>query len=991
MALYYEHSGDPAALEGMRRATDFHKYFTYPDGRPVETINGRNRYWEVSAWGQFAFSHFADGRRYCEFLANFFRDGKLGNHALGRVAQDALYYHEGHIEPIPQDQPRYAHRLQKPAGIRKTGPWVVCLSGLIDPPTENRFTLDRQSHLSIAHQRLGLIITGANSKRQPELAGFVEKTGGKEFHLPISSRLRMSDERDRLGIAYQTFFAELSVTPGTSDAVEFHYTLQETARNRLDEGQLHLQLCLQPGEILETAHKRIVLSEKGIDLSPDEIGGGIRHRGWMLHVGPTTRLTWPVMPFNPYRDAPETDLSHAVGVLTTPLKVVEKPGSQFRTQEIGFRLEVSPQDQKQSRSSSEPPEKPGDRAVHQYLASRAVQIERKLLPEFRNGAEIEKARPALREEYLYMLGLSPLPDRTPLHPTTTGRLERDEFTVEKLHFQSRPGLYVTANLYLPRHVRGPAPAVLYLCGHASQMKRDGNKAAPECQSHAIWFATHGYVVLVLDTLELGEIATIHRGTLRYDRWWWHSVGYTPAGVECWNAMRALDYLCSRPEVDPQRIGVTGISGGGAVSFWVAAADERVKIAAPVSGMGDVTFYAGESGVGVHCDCILCYNSARWHGATIAALIAPRPLLFVNSDNDVYFPMPTVERLQNCLVRVYSRFGAGDQVESVLSMGGHGYRTDIRRAVYGFFNRHLKQDALPVDDPDAWVTPRGQFPIPPPDLRVFPTDADLPRDQINTRIDESFVARGHPDMPAKKTFETWRNNLLDQFKKRSLAAWPANLDRKPAVPLGSTALEGREETETGMAVAWKWLPGKDPSAQAFLVVLNSDDELRSVPAWAEKIVGKNSALLLSPRGAGPLAWTRGVFPNVVERSFPPIGATSDSGRIWDVAAVARKHAPNLGQWRVVGQGQAGLIGAYAALFEPAIASVVAVNPPASHQPRQRDEAYGPPLLNVLRVADVPELLGCLAPRPLELIGASDKAFEKTAAVYGIADAADQLKR
>jgi len=161
-------------------------------------------------------------------------------------------------------------------------------------------------------------------------------------------------------------------------------------------------------------------------------------------------------------------------------------------------------------------------------------------------------------------------------------LDREEgFRVEKLHFQSRPRLYVTGNLYLPKSAAPGSnlPAVLYVCGHSGR-GRDGNKAA--FQHHGMWFATHGYVCLVIDTLQLGEIAGIHHGTYRYDRWWWQARGYTPAAVECWNGIRALDYLESRPEVDPERLAVTGISGGGAATFWIAAADDRVKVAVPVS-------------------------------------------------------------------------------------------------------------------------------------------------------------------------------------------------------------------------------------------------------------------------------------------------------------------------------------------------------------------------------------------------------------------------
>src|SRR3989449_184573 len=119
VALYYEHSRDAAALEALRRSTDFHKFFTYPDGTPVETINDRNRYWGVSPWGHFGFSHFADGRRYAQFLTSFFTTTDLSLETLGRLAQNALYFHNGSSTAIPQDQARYHHQLSVPAGIPK--------------------------------------------------------------------------------------------------------------------------------------------------------------------------------------------------------------------------------------------------------------------------------------------------------------------------------------------------------------------------------------------------------------------------------------------------------------------------------------------------------------------------------------------------------------------------------------------------------------------------------------------------------------------------------------------------------------------------------------------------------------------------------------------------------------------------------------------------------------------------------------------------------
>src|SRR5262249_22646866 len=156
------------------------------------------------------------------------RGGGLGSRTIGRLAQAALYYHEGPTARIPQELPRSAHRMSVPAGIRKTGPWTVCLSGLIDTPIDSQVTLDRQGHLSVYHERLGLIITGANSRNQPELATFLEKTRGRVTTIPLSSRLRTSDDRDRLGLGYHTFFAEAEVPRPSEDRLTFRFAITET-------------------------------------------------------------------------------------------------------------------------------------------------------------------------------------------------------------------------------------------------------------------------------------------------------------------------------------------------------------------------------------------------------------------------------------------------------------------------------------------------------------------------------------------------------------------------------------------------------------------------------------------------------------------------------------------------------------------------------------------------------------------------------------------
>ena len=629
--------------------------------------------------------------------------------------------------------------------------------------------------------------------------------------------------------------------------------------------------------------------------------------------------------------------------------------------------------------------------IQAYLEAETEKLESTFLGAVTTVAEWERLRPQFREEYLYMLGLWPLPERTALQAKITGRLEGDGYRVEMLHYQSRPHLYVTANLYRPAALKPGErlPAVLYVCGHSGR-GRNGCKTA--YQSQGIWFARHGYVCLVLDTLQLGEIAGIHHGTYREGRWWWHSRGYTPAGVECWNGVRGIDYLTSLPEVDPERIAVTGISGGGAATFWIAAADERVKVAVPVSGMADLMSYVPNRVINGHCDCMFLYNTYAWPWTRIAGLIAPRPLLFVNSDQDSIFPMDANERVINRLKRLYSVFGASDEVDSVVSVGGHAYRKDIRQAAFRFINSRFKNDSrLVLDSEVDLVTDAGNsqnHPIAPEKLRVFPSDSDIPQDELNTRIDESFVPAATVPLPRSGEYKPWRKTLEGELRRVTFRYFP---ERIPAARVaGQAAAAVRLETEPGINARLIKLASADsgeaPPRVLLLVSTTSDGE--SVRQWAKTVSqAGDAAYLLEPRGIGETRWTRKDPPNYVERAHVLIGRTVDTGRVWDVIAAARYlrdqfagKAPVI----VMGQQGAAVLAAYAALWDPDISGVELDNPPASHR-----EATAPQFLNVLRVCDVPEVLGMIAPRPLTLHGAPADVAQKVAEIYSAAEATNRL--
>jgi dienelactone hydrolase len=626
----------------------------------------------------------------------------------------------------------------------------------------------------------------------------------------------------------------------------------------------------------------------------------------------------------------------------------------------------------------------GDAMIDKYLAQETAKISQRFLDGATTLEEWQARRPRLRQEYLDMLGLWPLPEKTPLQATVTGTLERDDFVVEKLHFQSRPHLYVTGDLYRPKKSEGKLPAVLYVCGHSGR-GRDGGKTV--FQDHGMWFATNGYVCLIIDTLQLGEIPGVHHGTYNQGRWWWQALGYTPAGVECWNGIRAIDYLVSRPDVDPERLAVTGISGGGASTFWIAAADERVRCAVPVSGMSDLESYVSHKVINVHCDCMLMVNTYGWEWTTIAALVAPRPLLFCNSDKDGFFPMDGNQRIIERLRKLYQIYGKPELVDAYVSSGGHDYRPDLRVAVFKWLNKHLKNDTGPVKDADFKTLPYTE-------LRGFPTDKDIPADALNGKIDETFVRQAHVKLPEAGEFTSWKKELVKKLRDETFRRFPDRIAepeaRKPALGEGTGGyLFLTPEPGIAIDVAYATLKRQDPDSTT-LLVLNPEDPLSGeIPEWAKAFAGDKRVYVLQPRGGGRQAWTIKSPPNYVERAHALLGQTVDQGRVWDIAATVRYRYldTNVGErknWRVLGRGRGGILAAYAALFEPNITEVVIVDPPTSHR-------EGPILLNVLRILDIPDALGLLAPRPLTLVNASNKAFEKTTQIYKLAGAETKLTR
>jgi dienelactone hydrolase len=616
-----------------------------------------------------------------------------------------------------------------------------------------------------------------------------------------------------------------------------------------------------------------------------------------------------------------------------------------------------------------------DQWLEGYFRAQTSMIESECLTDIHSLADWQARRGECRRQLQEMLGLWPMPERTDLKPVITGKLEDPEFTVEKLHFQALPNLYVTANLYLPKNQTGPAPAILYVCGHSRVMTNGiscGSKAG--YQRHGEWFARNGYVCLMIDMLQYAEIQGRHRGTYSEGRWWWNSRGYTPAGVEAWFGIRALDCLCARPEVDKERIGMTGRSGGGSYTWTVAALDDRVKVAAPVAGMTDLRNQVVDGSIEGHCDCMFFPNTYRWDFPQVAALIAPRPLLIGNSDKDNLFPLDGVVRLYTQTRRIYQLYGKTNELGLLITEGPHADTQDLQLPVFRWFNRFLKGQ-----DPLIDMAARDFFSA--DQLRVFDT---LPKDEINTRIDDLFVPKAvPPSSPATPAEAKQRRAAsLKALRDKVFAGWPTESGAvTPKLTAQSTenglrceayAFDSQPEVNLRLLVLQE-AKVKKPE-QVLLTVLDAESWTNSPAKWVwlgggtaaeradlqqEMRTRKLALAFFAPRGVESGTWpSEPKKATHTRRRFMLLGQTLDSMRVWDIrrAAQAVKALPAFKQTplHVRAQGEMGVNAAYAALFEPKIQKLKLAGLPAS-------QAEGPDYLNVLRVWDLPQLWDALGER------------------------------
>lgn len=296
------------------------------------------------------------------------------------------------------------------------------------------------------------------------------------------------------------------------------------------------------------------------------------------------------------------------------------------------------------------------------------------LPEFTSLKAWEQRKAFLRNQILVSAGLSPMPEKTPLHAQIFGKIEEKDYTIEKVLIETFPGFYLGGNLYRPRNGHAKHPGILNPHGHWPYGRLE-NQPLYSGPSLGISLARQGYVAFAYDMVGYTDTIQIphHFGSPEQRLW-----SFGPLGLQLWNSIRSLDFLESLDDVDSGRLGVTGASGGGTQAFLLAAIDDRLQFASPVN-MVSAIMQGGD----------LCENAPGLRLNTgnveIAAMFAPKPMLLVSATGDWTRNVPKEE--YPAIKRIYDLYGKGSEVDVVQIDQVHNFNQLSREAVYHFFAKH----------------------------------------------------------------------------------------------------------------------------------------------------------------------------------------------------------------------------------------------------------------------------------------------------------------
>ncbi|WP_165226461.1 alpha/beta hydrolase family protein [Aquisphaera insulae] len=618
--------------------------------------------------------------------------------------------------------------------------------------------------------------------------------------------------------------------------------------------------------------------------------------------------------------------------------------------------------------------------LHQQLLALAATQEARRRARFEaisTPTQLDGLKASLRASFLEMLGGMPGAQGPPA-ARITGRISGDGYTVDRVLFESFPGFQVSGLVYRPAGDATAHPGVLSPCGHS-----EVGKAHETYQTLHINLAKRGFVVLTYDPVGQGERSQFwdaSRGRSRFDlSCGEHCVlgnplyllGMSFARYRIWDAIRALDYLISLPGVDAARIGCVGNSGGGNLTAYLAAVDDRVRV--PVIGCY-ITALPRRMANRIQEDPSSDpeqdphgFVSRGIDHAGLLALIAPRPALLCSAEKD-FFPIAGTRATFAEAKRLYAIAGAEDRIGMTVAPGPHGLSRPLREAAYAWFDHWLKGKPRDAQAPEVAVSPRD-----PAELRASPDG------QVNG------ATRSRPFLPM-----AW-----EQYRNRP---------PRPRVELKTLLRSDAGEIDFRL---------HDEAAGTregrHLVLLVNGNE---APAWGKEralidalAAGAHAVTSIDPRGVGSLRVPlksrgdryedplSGVEENLAYNAFL-VGESLVAMRVADVlAAVARLSPANGRPGRPIvlcGRRDSALVVLLAAAIEPRITSVAIEDGLLSFMPLFAPEGLAINAASLLPgllrdFGDLPDVLAALSPRPVLAAACRGSLGRELPAVRTVEDA------
>ena len=582
-----------------------------------------------------------------------------------------------------------------------------------------------------------------------------------------------------------------------------------------------------------------------------------------------------------------------------------------------------------------------------------------------NLAEWRERKAQLRKRFSQALGPLPEPGSvdaaTPLNPRKLGEIRRHGYRVEKLLFQTMPGIWMPANAYVPDGP-GPFPAVLCVHGHWRGAKQD-----PVVQSRCIGLARLGFLALVVDAFGAGERG-IGKALGEY-----HGemvaatlipTGRVLAGIQIQENVRAVDYLQSRPDVDPERIGVTGASGGGNQTMYVGAWDERLKAVVPTCSVGNYQAYLGAA-------CCMCEVvpgaltfTEEWG---LLAMTAPRALMVVSATKDA--PQFSVTEATKSIAVARPVFGlhrASDKIRHTIIESPHHYNQPMREAMYGWMTLHLKGegDGSPIREPEIET-------VEPEALRCFP-GGSRPDDWLTLPQFAALEARriigNLPKPETSAEWSSWRSDTLAALKAELTPPVRRRKTRKPIRTKRSTT-SAILAVESEPYIGIRALVDKGDLAKVVILIDVKGMEKVAPHKLATELRRANwSVHTIDLRATGATAHSgdkigRAADHNTAEWSLWT-GRTLLEQWVWDVRRILDE--TGVRKATLIGNGPAGVAALCAAAVDDRIERVATIDSLASYvsDVPYQNQRLGIMVPGVLRkVGDIPHIAALAAGKPL----------------------------